>query len=93
MKLVLALKRFQTTKTATVSQAPTKLKRFWKTAGIQEQNLGYQILLDNRTLKTSGGISVVIPKERKTLAILTAAEWETQGEFLKSYSLPLVWLY
>ena len=98
MRFLCIAKRFQATAkqtSASVSQAPTKLRRFWKDTSVQElgPDIGYQILLDNRTLKTAGGVPVLIPPKRKALALLTAAEWESQGEYLKSYSLPLVWTF
>jgi ATP synthase F1 complex assembly factor 2 len=74
---------------ATVTEAPTKLKKFWKEATIGEQEDGYSILLDGRPLKTPAGVPVRIPLEKRTLAVLTAAEWEMQDQVLKSYSLPL----
>ena len=85
------LKRFLAQqKSATVSQAPTKLKKFWTSVDVQEFNSGFQIMLDQRSLKTQAGNTVLIPENRKTLAILTAAEWDSQQEYLRSYSLPLV---
>lgn len=47
------------------------------------------ITLDGRKLKTPDGHMVVIPHNKKTLALLVAAEWEAQEKVLKSYSLPL----
>jgi ATP synthase F1 complex assembly factor 2 len=74
---------------ATVTEAPTKLKKFWKQATIGEEEDGYSVLLDGRPLKTPAGLPVRIPLNRKTLAVLTAVEWEMQDQVLKSYSLPL----
>jgi ATP synthase F1 complex assembly factor 2 len=50
---------------------------------------GFVITLDGRKLKTPDGHIVIIPHNKKTLALLVAAEWEAQEKVLKSYSLPL----
>ena len=70
--------------------APTKLKKFWKTASIKETSLGFNILLDGKALKTPSGSILTLPLEKKNLTFLTAVEWELQDSVLKSYSLPLV---
>ena len=50
----------------------------------------YEILLDKRPLKTSGGSKLVIPFSKRHLALLIAGEWEVQNHVLKQHSLPLV---
>jgi len=50
----------------------------------------YQITLDHRTLKTPAGSRLVLPKERRLIAMLIANEWENQDEVLKQHALPLV---
>ncbi|KAJ3321704.1 Kinesin-like protein kif3b [Boothiomyces sp. JEL0866] len=77
---------------ASVSQAPTKLKRFWKMTEISQTDKGlfllrFTIQLDKRNLKTPDGKEIVL--QNKLLALLTAQEWETQNKIVKSYSLPI----
>lgn len=46
--------------------------------------------LDHRNLKTPGGAKLVVPKNRRLLALLIANEWENQSAVLKQHSLPVV---
>lgn len=48
------------------------------------------MLLDKRTLKTPGGVQMVIPKERLPVALCIADEWENQKNVLKPHTLPMV---
>jgi len=48
------------------------------------------VTLDKRNLKTPSGTKLVIPKERRMMAILIAHEWEIQDEVLKQHALPMV---
>jgi ATP synthase F1 complex assembly factor 2 len=48
------------------------------------------VKLDQRDLKTPGGAKLVIPSNRRLLALLIANEWENQSEVLKQHSLPVV---
>lgn len=50
----------------------------------------YIINLDHRNLKTPGGAKLVVPKDRRLMALLIANEWENQSEVLKQHSLPVV---
>lgn len=72
-----------------VSSTPTRLKKFWKVATVVMIDESFTIMLDHRSLKSPLGTLVKLPKEKKALAYLVAAEWEAQGPFLKSHSLPL----
>ncbi|KAI8891914.1 hypothetical protein BC833DRAFT_546145 [Globomyces pollinis-pini] len=65
------------------------MKRFWKQTSVKESKDNYSILLDQRQLKTPAGSVITIPKNNKLLAVLVAAEWESQQDVLKNYSLPL----
>ncbi|TPX30778.1 hypothetical protein SmJEL517_g05745 [Synchytrium microbalum] len=65
------------------------LKRFWKNVTVDELPEGFVIKLDGRTLKTPDSKLVLIPKHRKALAYLVAAEWESQDRVLKAHALPL----
>ncbi|KAK9763240.1 ATP synthase mitochondrial F1 complex assembly factor 2 [Basidiobolus ranarum] len=75
--------------TESMSKAETTLKRFWKTVTLAEFEDGFAIALDGRKLKTPGGNVLKVPKEKRILALLVAAEWESQSILLKSHSLPL----
>ena len=48
------------------------------------------ITLDHRNLKTPAGSKLVIPRDRRLLALLIANEWENQDEVLKQHALPVV---
>lgn len=50
----------------------------------------YSVLLDKRTLKTPGGVPLLLPKERLPVAVLVAEEWENQVAVLKPHTLPMV---
>jgi len=54
-----------------------------------EDNGDYLITLDHRNLKTPGGAKLVIPKDRRLMAVLIANEWENQEEVLKQHALPV----
>lgn len=47
-------------------------------------------MLDKRTLKTPGGVPLLLPKERLPVAVLIAEEWENQVAVLKPHTLPMV---
>jgi ATP synthase F1 complex assembly factor 2 len=70
--------------------AEITLRRFWKTVHIKEEADGLLITLDHRNLKTPSGTKLVLPKNRRLLALLIANEWENQDEILKQHALPLV---
>jgi ATP synthase F1 complex assembly factor 2 len=72
-----------------VAENSPKMNRFWKEATMGETETGYSVLLDKRPLKTPLGTVVSIPKDKRALALFTAAEWEAQDKMIKSYSLPL----
>ncbi|KAI9310376.1 hypothetical protein BX666DRAFT_1870134 [Dichotomocladium elegans] len=66
------------------------MKRFWKEAWVKEEQDGVTVMLDKRKLRTPNGRHIVkFNLDQRPLAYLTAAEWETQTESLKSHSLPL----
>lgn len=48
------------------------------------------VVLDHRNLRTPGKHIVQFPKQQRQLALLTAAEWDSQTQNLKAHSLPLV---
>jgi ATP synthase F1 complex assembly factor 2 len=50
----------------------------------------FLVMLDSRNLRTPGGAKLVIPRDRRLLALLIANEWENQDEVLKQHALPVV---
>ncbi|MFM2301909.1 MAG: hypothetical protein RLZZ84_1645 [Pseudomonadota bacterium] len=53
------------------------MKRFYKAVSIAPQGNGWQVMLDNRPLKTVSGRAQVVPTQ--ALAQALAAEWDGQG--------------
>ena len=76
-----------------VIEAEITLRRFWKEVQLKEELDGFLVMLDNRTLKTPRLEPLLIPKEKRLLATMLAAEWENQSDMLKPSSLELVSLY
>ncbi|EGU12452.1 hypothetical protein RTG_01486 [Rhodotorula toruloides ATCC 204091] len=71
--------------------AEKQMKRFWKTVGVEGRPEGnFAVLLDKRTLKTPGGVPLLVPKERLPVALCIADEWENQKSVLKPHTLPMV---
>ena len=66
------------------------MTRFWKRAGIKEDADSVTVVLDQRNLRTPSKHIVKFPKERRQLALMTAAEWDAQTKNLKAHTLPLV---
>ncbi|WVQ95304.1 hypothetical protein IAU59_002399 [Kwoniella sp. CBS 9459] len=73
------------------NRAEVTLRRFWKNVHLeQDPSAGhFSIKLDHRALKTPGGARLLIPKERRLLALLIANEWDNQDEVLKQHALPV----
>ncbi|WWC92413.1 uncharacterized protein L201_007370 [Kwoniella dendrophila CBS 6074] len=72
------------------NRAEVTLRRFWKSVHIKQNESGeFQVTLDHRVLKTPGGAKLVIPAEKRLLALLIANEWENQDEVLKQHALPV----
>ncbi|KAJ2457130.1 chaperone [Coemansia sp. RSA 2337] len=65
------------------------VRRFWRSAGVDERSGKYVVTLDNRPIKTPNGTAVELAPSQKLLAWLIAGEWETQSEFIGAHSLPL----
>ncbi|KAJ1027502.1 hypothetical protein NDA18_003505 [Ustilago nuda] len=77
---------------ATLNRAERLKSRFWKSVSLQRPTScsdGFQILLDNRCIRTPSGQPIVIPKERELLATCIAQEWSEQKQLLKPHTLPL----
>ncbi|ORY72221.1 hypothetical protein BCR35DRAFT_315182 [Leucosporidium creatinivorum] len=72
------------------SRAEKMMRRFWKSVSIEKTpEGGFKVLLDKRTLKTPGGVPLLLPQERLPVAVLIAEEWENQVAVLKPHTLPM----
>lgn len=71
-----------------VSSDRINIKKFYKTVSVKKGYLGYQIFLDNFSLKTPSGTPIWLPSE--TLALAVATEWATQTMHIKQFAMPLV---
>jgi len=63
------------------------VKRFYKDVATTELEGGWQVLLDNRPIKSVGGRPQLLPT--RALAELLAAEWAAQGEEISAGSFIL----
>ncbi len=68
------------------SEAPSRPKRFYASAGIGAVGQGFNVLLDGRPVKTPEGAALVLPTS--ALAQLVAAEWGLQGEHILLAEMP-----
>ncbi len=66
------------------------MKRFYKEVSARSAGDGYQILLDERPVKTPARNALAVPTERLGQAI--AEEWRGQGEEIDPRSMPLTGL-
>lgn len=64
------------------------MKRFYKTATVDESDGGFGILLDGRAVKSPGKRLLSMPA--RSLAEAVAAEWEAQGEQVDAKSMPMM---
>ncbi len=69
------------------SRAPLR-KRFYKTAGYRKTADGFEITLDDKTVRTPSRRPVVVPAE--PIAELIAGEWNAQGEFINPMTMPVL---
>lgn len=72
--------------------AETTMKRFWKTASVEQRGDELTVTLDGRPLRTPSGNVLLVPASKLLLATMVATEWENQERLLKPHSLPLVCL-
>ncbi|SHG77921.1 ATP12 family chaperone protein [Cognatishimia maritima] len=63
-------------------------KRFWKDVSVSEQDAGFGVLLDGRSLKTPAKTAVIVPNAKIAEAI--AAEWDAQGDQIDPLSMPVM---
>lgn len=64
-----------------------KARRFWKTADIRPAEGGWEVIVDDRPLRTPGKLALVLPTD--TLAQAIAAEWQAQSDVIAPNSMPL----
>lgn len=66
-----------------------KARRFWKAAGIRPAPAapGWEVALDDRSLRTPGKLPLVLPTE--ALARAVAEEWEAQADAIAPLTMPL----
>ncbi|EDO38103.1 predicted protein, partial [Nematostella vectensis] len=62
-------------------------KRFYKSAGVEETEGGFQITVDNRKVKTPARNWLVVPNQK--LAVAMASEWNMQTGTIKPASMHL----
>ena len=63
------------------------MKRFYDTVSTQQANGGWQVMLDQRGMKTVKGAAQVVPTQG--LANALAEEWATQGDKIDPATFPL----
>ena len=63
------------------------MKRFWREAQVVEQEDGFEIALDDRSVRTPGKRTLVVPS--RALADALADEWNAQGDTVKPDEMPL----
>lgn len=64
-----------------------KARRFWTTAGTRPTTQGWEVQLDERTLRTPGKHALILPTEALALAI--AEEWQAQADLIAPATMPL----
>lgn len=67
-------------------ESEERLKRFWKTAGVERVEGGWRVVLDGRAPKTPAHAPFILPTQ--AAARLVADEWEGQGEFIEPGTMP-----
>lgn len=64
-----------------------KARRFWKQAQVQQVDGGWQVLLDDRPLRTPGKLPLILPT--RALAQAIADEWDAQQDVINPHEMPL----
>lgn len=67
--------------------AEWKLRRFWTAAGVRPAGDGWEVVLDDRLVRTPGKNPLILPAQ--ALAKAVAAEWDSQGDVVDPNSMPL----
>lgn len=69
------------------SRAPLR-KRFYTSAGYRETAGGFEITLDDKTVRTPSRKPVIVPL--RSIAEIIVAEWDAQGEFINPMTMPVL---
>lgn len=64
-----------------------KARRFWKQATPRDTGAGWEVLLDDKPLRTPGKLPLLLPTEALARAI--AEEWDAQSDIIDPQSMPL----
>ncbi|WP_199260165.1 ATP12 family chaperone protein [Paracoccus binzhouensis] len=64
-----------------------KARRFWTTASARRAGDGWEVVLDERPLRTPGKSPLILPTE--ALATAIAAEWDAQQQVIDPNRMPL----
>lgn len=64
-----------------------KARRFWTTADLRPAQGGFEVMLDDRVLRTPGKQALILPTE--ALAAAIAAEWQAQADVILPQTMPL----
>ncbi|MFO1137544.1 MAG: ATP12 family protein [Paracoccus sp. (in: a-proteobacteria)] len=64
-----------------------KARRFWKAADVRPQGDGWEVVLDDRPLRTPGKQPLILPTEALARAI--AGEWDAQADVIDPNAMPL----
>lgn len=64
-----------------------KARRFWKQATARDTGDGWEVLLDDKPLRTPGKMPLLLPTEALARAI--AAEWDAQSDIIDPQAMPL----
>ncbi len=62
-------------------------KRFWKDASVTESDGGFEVLLDNRHLRSPAKSALVLPT--RSLAEAISREWQVQKDVVDPASMPM----
>jgi len=62
-------------------------KRFWKTSALEAAGDGFSIGLDGRSIKTPGGMAIILPN--RPLAAAIQAEWDAVTDHVNFEAMPL----
>lgn len=64
-----------------------KARRFWKKADIRPAGDGWEVVLDDKPVRTPGKKPLILPTE--ALAHAIAEEWDAQGDIIDPNAMPL----
>ena len=64
-----------------------KARRFWKQATIREAAGGWEVLLDDKPLRTPGKLPLILPS--RELAQAVVGEWDAQNDVINPNNMPL----